>query len=77
MRCINNFSITEKGSNMSIINNQGLTRSDKDIENDRLIKEYLDNGGAVTKCNINARSEEVSYSNSWGKRKPQAKPKEE
>lgn len=63
-----------------MINNQGQKRTEDDDKNDRLIKEYLENGGTITQCEPNARTEEVSYTNSWGKRrKPQAKttPEEE
>jgi hypothetical protein len=62
---------------MSVTNNQGLTRSKEDLENDRMVKEYLEKGGVITECEPNARTEEIGYTNSWGKRKPQAKPKEE
>jgi hypothetical protein len=62
---------------MSLINNQGLSKSEKDIENDRLIKEYLDKGGKVTECQPNATTPNTGNMYGWGKRKPQEKSKEE
>lgn len=36
---------------------------------DDLVKEFLENGGAVTKCEKFARSEEVEYTVGWGKKR--------
>lgn len=58
---------------MSITNNQGRTRDD---ETDRLVKEYLARGGAVTQCEADATTPDIEYSYGWGKRKPQPKTKE-
>jgi hypothetical protein len=61
---------------VSIINNQGLERTEEDQENERLVKEYLENGGKVTQCKSSATTPDIEYSYGWGKRKPQTKAKE-
>jgi predicted peroxiredoxin len=61
---------------MSIINNQGLSETQEDKETARLIKEYLENGGKITVCKADATTPNTEQSYGWGKRKPQAKPKE-
>jgi hypothetical protein len=60
---------------MSMTNNQGVARRKNDVENDRMVQEFLDKGGTITACQANTRTAEAGYSNRWGKRK--AKPKEE
>ena len=61
---------------MSITNNQGLERTKEDQENDRLVKEYLEQGGTITECEANATTPDLGNSYGWGKRKPQAKSKD-
>ena len=58
---------------MSITNNQG---SKKDLETSQLVQEYLENGGAVTKCKAYATTPDIETTHGWGKRKPQPKNKE-
>ena len=36
---------------------------------DEMVKEFLENGGKVTKCEKYARSEEVEYTVGWGKKR--------
>lgn len=60
---------------MSIINNQGQHRNEDDLEIDRLVKDYLAQGGEVTECEPNATTPDIEHSYGWGKRKPQAKQK--
>jgi hypothetical protein len=62
---------------MSITNNQGLSKTQEDKETERLVNEYLAKGGEITKCKDDATTPDIEYSYGWGKRKPQAKPKEE
>ena len=47
-----------------------------DLENiDQYVKQFLENGGTVTKCEKYARSEEIEYTVGWGKkRKKQVDP---
>lgn len=49
---------------------------DLDLENiDQYVKEYLEKGGTITKCEKYARSEEIEYTVGWGKkRKKQVDP---
>ena len=61
---------------MSVTNNQGHSRTKDDQETDRLVKEYLKQGGEITECEPNATTPDIGNSYGWGKRKPQAKPKE-
>jgi hypothetical protein len=59
---------------LSSINNKGQNeRTDSEKETDRLVQEFLSNGGTITKCAPNARTEEVAYTNNWGGRKPKPK----
>ena len=55
------------------INHQHNEPTEEELETQRLVREYLDKGGAVTKCAPNARTEEIGYANTWGKKKPKAK----
>jgi len=61
---------------VSIINNQGLEKSEDDHETDRLVKQFLEQGGTITQCKANATTANIESSYGWGKRKPQAKTKE-
>jgi hypothetical protein len=61
---------------VSIINNRGLEKTDDDKETDRLVKEYLAQGGSVTACESGATTPDIGNSYGWGKRKPQAKTEE-
>jgi len=61
---------------MSMINNQGQHRSKDSKETDRLVKEYLEKGGEITECEPDATTPNIENTYGWGKRKPQAKPKE-
>jgi hypothetical protein len=61
---------------VSITNNQGLKRTKEDQENDRLVKEYFEQGGTITQCKSNTTTPDIEYSFGWGKRKPQAKSKD-
>lgn len=61
---------------MSVTNNQGLSKTQEDKETQRLVKEYLENGGTITQCEPNATTPDIGNVYGWGKRKPQAKSKE-
>ena len=54
---------------MSLINNQGLDKSETDKENERLVNEYLENGGKIQKCKYGATTPDIENSYSWGKKK--------
>ena len=47
-----------------------------DLENiDQYLKQFLENGGNITKCEKYARSEDIEYTVGWGKkRKKQVDP---
>jgi hypothetical protein len=68
--------VCKRGYSVSIINNRGLEKTDDDKETDRLVKEYLTQGGEVTACASGATTPDIGNLYGWGKRKPQAKPKE-
>ena len=36
---------------------------------DEMVKEFLENGGTVTKCEKFARSEDIEYTVGWGKKR--------
>lgn len=55
------------------INHQHNEPTEEELETQRLVKDFLENGGKITKCAPNARTEEISYSNTWGKKKPKSK----
>ena len=61
---------------MSITNNQGLGKSKDENETDRLVKQYLKQGGTITQCEADATTPDIENSYGWGKRKPQAKAKQ-
>jgi hypothetical protein len=53
---------------MSLINSFA---KDADVETDRLVAEFKARGGMVTKCVTSARTEDINYTNGFGRRKKQ------
>lgn len=43
---------------------------------DNLVKEYLEKGGTITKCEPGATTPNLENQYGWGKRKPQSKKEE-
>lgn len=49
-----------------------MTYNNQDIDLETLdqqVKDYLEQGGTITKCEKYARSEGVEYTNGWGKKR--------
>lgn len=44
-------------------------QTDQDEELDRMVKDFFDSGGTVTKFKKYARSEDIEYTTGWGKKR--------